>query len=172
MPAPEQKANPQSSSPAPAKELEEPINIHEPAPEPFADKVQDAKPELPKSPAQEPKENTQPPSERKDFSSGDDFWAELLALAEPELDIPPFLYLSDRDNTAAELRGTILNISMKNPFTLMAADTPEVIAVIKKAAQRLTGNAVSVKFTEYSGDHVQVADKLDELARFGNIKFE
>ena len=130
-----------------------------------ADKPSDDVPE----PAAESARDIPDPAEE---TSDGDIWQRILSAAKPELDVPPFLYLSEPQYTSAEVRGAQLCIYMKNSFMLMAADTPAVNETLKKAAETILGRPVAVKFSEQTETPAQNEDKLDKLARFDNIRFE
>ena len=130
-----------------------------------ADKPSDDVP----APAAEAARDVPEPAEE---TSDGDIWQRILSAAKPELDVPPFLYLSEPQYTSAEVRGAQLCIYMKNSFMLMAADTPAVNEALKKAAETILGRSVAVKFSEQTETPAQNEDKLDKLARFDNIRFE
>ena len=124
---------------------------------------------VPLSPLQEEAEPAEAP-EGKTQDGG--VWQRILAAAKPEMDLPPYLFLSEPQDTTAEVRGAQLCIYMRNSFMLMAADTPAVNEALKKAAESVLGRAVTIKFSEQTEAPVQNEDKLDKLAKFGNIRFE
>ena len=86
--------------------------------------------------------------------------------------VPLFFMLNDKSEVRGVVSGDTLVVKCKNPFTVTIADTPEVIAALKKSAANVLGRNVAVKLTEDDGSEEVAEDKLDALSRFDIISFE
>lgn len=107
-----------------------------------------------------------------DFQSSGNLWKDVLSIAEKQIDIAPFSFLSDRVQAEGELFGNTLTVSTKNPVAKMMIDVEPVTTALKHAAEQVAGQPVTVKITDYVAKPVQPSDKLAELRKFENIKFK
>ena len=173
--APPSEKNDKARSTAPKAETVPAVPAADTAPaetEEPCDEEPDAKAEKPAEAPQPAADTPQVVPASTEDAAGGDVWQSILSAAEPEMDIPPFLYLSDPQCTSAEVRGAQLCIFIKSSFMLSVLDTPAVNAALKKAAENVLGRTVTVKFSEQAETPAQNEDKLDKLARFDNIRFE
>ena len=173
--APSHAKNDEARSSAPKAETAPAVPAADTAPaeteEPYAEEpeaLSEKSAEAPPPAADVPQEV---PASTETAADGD-VWQSILSAAKPEMDIPPFLYLSEPQYTSAEVRGAQLCIFMKSSFMISVADTPAVNAALKKAAENVLGRTVTIKFSVQTEMPAQSEDKLDRLARFDNIRFE
>ncbi|MBO4831060.1 MAG: DNA polymerase III subunit gamma/tau [Oscillospiraceae bacterium] len=173
--APSHAKNDEARSSAPKAETAPAVPATDTAPaeteEPYAEEpeaLSEKSAEAPPPAADVPQEV---PASTETAADGD-VWQSILSAAKPEMDIPPFLYLSEPQYTSAEVRGAQLCIFMKSSFMISVADTPAVNAALKKAAENVLGRTVTIKFSVQTEMPAQSEDKLDRLARFDNIRFE
>ena len=105
-------------------------------------------------------------------TSADSHWDAILDAAQPNIDLPLFFMLNDKAEVRGVIIGDTLVIKCKNPFTVIIANTPEVITALKKSAKSVTGRNLAVKFTDDDGTEDKTKDKLDTLSKFDIISFE
>lgn len=187
-------ANKQPPSTTPAAVPEAPAApIPEPPP-PAAAPMQDAPPwdDEPEALTPEAQEadtqETQPPEERFDApppmddelpfpvttqdDSAPDAWQQILSALEGELEFHIYSILSDSAHCTAEIDGSGLIIRAKNGFALNIIGAADITHAIKQAADKVLGRAVTIKVTQETAGAAAASSKLDELSKFGNIKFE
>ncbi|MBQ4040888.1 MAG: DNA polymerase III subunit gamma/tau [Oscillospiraceae bacterium] len=99
-------------------------------------------------------------------------WDAILDGAQADIDMPLFFMLNDKSEVRGVVSGDTLVVKCKNPFTVTIADTPEVIAALKKSAANVLGRNVAVKLADDDGSEEVAEDKLDALSRFDIISFE
>ena len=99
-------------------------------------------------------------------------WDAILDGAQQDIDMPLFFMLNDKAEVRGVVSGDTLMVKCKNPFTVTIADTPEVVAALKKSALKVLGRNVAVKLTDDDGEEEITEDKLDALSKFDIISFE
>ena len=134
-----------------------------------------------------PPEDTPPQaaaaSETREAPAAPGGWEEILAgLKPPKLPVGIFTILSDPAKTAAKLSDGELTLCVEPGFVMNNISRPDVTSRIAGAARELLGREVAVRVTEMGRDDVSDAemppaaspraDKLDELKRFGIVKFK
>ena len=113
------------------------------------------------------------PAPSKVFApASSDSWDAILDGAQQDIDMPLFFMLNDKAEVRGVVSGDTLMVKCKNPFTVTIADTPEVIAALKKSAAKILGRSVAVKLTDDDGSEEVAVDKLDALSKFDIISFE
>ena len=105
-------------------------------------------------------------------ASADSHWDAILDDAQSNIDLPLFFMLNDKSEVRGVISGDTLVVKCKNPFTVIIANTPEVIAALKKSAKNVTGRNLAVKFIDDDGTEDKAEDKLDTLSKFDIISFE
>ena len=105
-------------------------------------------------------------------TSTDSHWGAILDDAQASIDLPLFFMLNDKSEVRGVISGDALVVKCKNPFTVVIANTPEVIAALKKSAKNVIGRNLAVKFTDDDGSEDAAEDKLDTLSKFDIISFE
>ena len=138
----------------------EPLPGGPPEPEPPRDEAPEAAQPLPQ---------TAPPGNP---GEPDGWWARVLTDVKPALDTA-WLFLSNETNVSASLSGGMVTLHASNAFIRNMVDSAAVKEAVGKASSRILGRSVAVK-TELGGvtPPAGTADKLSELEKFGNIKFE
>jgi DNA polymerase-3 subunit gamma/tau len=101
-----------------------------------------------------------------------DFWKKVLTAVEPNIEIPPYTFLSDKLHVSAALEGDELVLRTKNDFANSMINVSPVIQALKDASAAVLGRPVKVRITPDDGGSDLDTDKLEALSRFGNIKFE
>ena len=110
-------------------------------------------------------------------------WEEILSGLRQKLPVGIFAMLSDPVKTAANLSGGELTLYVEPGFAMNNISRPDVRTRIADAARELLGREVAVRVTETGRggeapgkDAPQSAspraDKLDELKKFGIVKFK
>ncbi len=79
--------------------------------------------------------------------------------------IPTFVFISD---ASARLEDGKLIISASSDFKKKKVETAETLQIIRDASEQILGQVYPIK-VEVSKD---VGGSLDDLAKFGNVKFE
>ncbi|MBQ8831710.1 MAG: DNA polymerase III subunit gamma/tau [Oscillospiraceae bacterium] len=153
-------------------------------PPPPAQEYYDAPPwdDEPTAPQPEPTKEAAPPPSKPEASEpapaktyappSSDSWDAILDGAQQDIDMPLFFMLNDKTEVRGVVSGDTLMVKCKNPFTVTIADTPDVIAALKKSAAKVLGRNVAVKLTDDDGEEEVAVDKLDALSRFDIISFE
>ena len=101
-----------------------------------------------------------------------ELWAAVLEYVRPKIDIPPYSFLCDTANTAADLDGDTLTVKLKSAFAAKIVNILPVTEALKEASASLLGKPVAVKIIQDTGEQAGGNDKLDTLRRYSNIKFE
>lgn len=104
--------------------------------------------------------------------SDENAWAKILKDIKDKIDIPAYMFLSDKTHAIAKLGDGLLEIQAKSVIAKNMLDTTPVTVALKAAAEGVLNRPVKVRITEYSGGEALNQDKLDALKRFNNIKFE
>ena len=88
--------------------------------------------------------------------------------------VDSFIYgiLEDSTHADAEIVAEKVTIMAKSPFSLSLIDTEDVKNAVKTAANAVSGLTVTVTVEESSASGDDKQNKLDNLSRFDNIKFE
>lgn len=114
------------------------------------------------------------PSEKQAVlaASGEDVWEKILKAIQDKIDIPAYMFLSDKTHAVARIGEGFLEIQAKSVIAKNMLDTTPVTIALKETAEGILKRPVQVRITEYSGEKPLNQDKLDALKRFHNIKFE
>jgi DNA polymerase-3 subunit gamma/tau len=100
-------------------------------------------------------------------------WGQLLKTLSKSMDSFLFGILEDSNHSEAEISGNVITIYAKSPFSMGQLDTNEIKEAVKSAAEGCWGGVFTVKVAEYSANSAsEKKSKLEQLSRFGNIKFE
>ncbi|NLO49193.1 MAG: DNA polymerase III subunit gamma/tau [Clostridiales bacterium] len=99
-------------------------------------------------------------------------WQQLLNILSKSMDSFQFGILEDANHSETVITGNTISIYAKSPFSMGQLDTNEIKEAIKSAAQNCWGGVFSVKVMAFSEDRSEKKSKLEQLSRFGNIKFE
>jgi hypothetical protein len=102
----------------------------------------------------------------------DSWWDEILKICSSEVQENPFRFLSDKINLVPELNGNSLILHAANDFVSLMISSPEVMSCVSKAASSVLGRNITVSLKKGIVKQELQTDKLNELSRFGNIKFE
>lgn len=100
------------------------------------------------------------------------YWDSILSGLKGRLDPPADSFLADKASVTPELNGDCLTLYSQNDFIVMVLDTVSVRTAVAEAAGSVLGKAVAVKVMKGSGTAQKKSDKLSELSKFGNVKFE
>ena len=100
------------------------------------------------------------------------YWDGILAVLKGKIDPPADTFLADRINVKPRLNGNTLTLHSQNDFILMMLDTVPVRTAVAEAAKSVLQKPVAVKVTKGTTDTDTKPDKLNELLKFGNVKFE
>lgn len=106
----------------------------------------------------------QPKTETPALANGD-FWPALYGELKSKMTIPTFVFISD---ASARLEDGKLIISASSDFKKKKVETAETLQIIRDASEQILGQVYPIK-VEVSKD---VGGSLDDLAKFGNVKFE
>ncbi len=106
----------------------------------------------------------QPQAEAPVLSNGD-FWPALYGELKSKMTVPTFVCVSD---ASARLEDGKLIISVSSDFKKQKAETAETLQIIRASVEQILGQVYPIK-VEVSKD---VGGSLDDLAKFGNVKFE
>ncbi len=104
-------------------------------------------------------------------------WKQVLEVLKGQVDAPTYIMLADPNSYEGERQGTRLIVRCGSPFNRSMADTQEIQAALKKAAEAVFGKTTPVILAD-RGETVpeppreNKADKLDELAAFGIVRFK
>lgn len=101
-----------------------------------------------------------------------DAWKQILALIKPEIDIPPYSFLSDPTQTSPVFEEQTLTIKTKTEFPIALINVTPVTTALKGAAMRVLNKPVAIRVILDTGTVSAGSDKLDALKKFPNIKFE
>ena len=152
------------------------------APEPetaaeITDEEKPAEEETAAEPEKREAEKTEPgPETPADQTDGDE-WKQVLEELKGRVDAPTYIMLADPGSYEGERQGTRLIVRCGSPFNRSMADTQEIQAALKKAAEAVFGRPTPVILAE-RGENVpeppaeKKADKLDELAAFDIVRFK
>ena len=99
-------------------------------------------------------------------------WWEKVLDSVKASDFPTYALISDRTNISAKEAGATVTVLSKNAFNINFLDTPQIKGAVAKAAETVLGRPVTVRVMQDTEPVELRQDKLDELSRFGNIKFE
>ena len=110
-------------------------------------------------------------------------WEEILSGLRTKLPVGIFAMLSDPAKTAAKLSDGELTLRVEPGFAMNNISRPDVTARIADTARELLGREIAVRVTEMGRDTNAPgtdaspaaslrADKLDELKKFGIVKFK
>ena len=110
-------------------------------------------------------------------------WEEILAGLRSKLPVGIFAMLSDPAKTGASLSGEELTLRVEPGFAMNNISRPDVVSRIADAARELWGREIAVRVTEMGRDTgapgtdvppaaLPRTDKLDELKKFGIVKFK
>jgi DNA polymerase-3 subunit gamma/tau len=112
------------------------------------------------------------PAPTPTVSRVDSWWDEILKICSSEVQENPFRFLSDKINLVPELNGNSLILHAANDFVSLMISSPEVMSCVSKAASSVLGRNITVSLKKGIVNQELQTDKLNELSRFGNIKFE
>jgi len=99
-------------------------------------------------------------------------WEAVLRLAEKDIDIPSFFFISDGANVEASFEGGALCLVAKNPFAEQLLNQSEIRQALARAAEKATGRQVLIRVSTGQPKQAPAGDKLDRLRRFPNVTFE
>jgi DNA polymerase-3 subunit gamma/tau len=104
--------------------------------------------------------------------SGGNEWDKILVVLKDKVDFPVYLSLSDTSSLSVSVSGGNLKITTNNDFISGLIGSVQMKTTIAQAASEALGHpvVVSVAFGELPKEFNE--DKLDELSRFNNIKFQ
>ncbi|MGM9521290.1 MAG: DNA polymerase III subunit gamma/tau [Oscillospiraceae bacterium] len=102
----------------------------------------------------------------------DAWWDDTLKICSTHVEETRFRFLSDKVNLAPELTGNSLIMHAANDFVLLMVNDPAVKSAVSQAASTVLGRNITVDTSVGIVRKEVQDDKLDSLARFGNIKFE
>jgi DNA polymerase-3 subunit gamma/tau len=113
------------------------------------------------------------PADPSDVPADAEFWKALLARLRGKLDIGTYSLVSG-PNVAGKLSGGTLTISFgDNPFIKGILESGDVSSVLRQEAAALAGHPVKFSLAARSAAVAQPdLDKLGELSKFENFKFE
>lgn len=100
-----------------------------------------------------------------------DIWTAVLKSIEEKVGPASYSFLSDKFHAVGIYNDGVLEIRAKSDFAASMIDVPEVTNAVRDAATTEAGKPVRVMVTVGTVDTPLQNDKLDELARFGNVKF-
>ncbi len=148
---------------------EEPAPVQEPKPVPKP--VSEPTPEPSK--AASPWDDAPKPTTKAAPSEPDgEWWGKALQACRNEIDGAVYGLLSNRGTLQPELSGNALTLHVANDFLINMINKPPVVSALAQAASGVLGRTVRVDFTTEPLKQELRVDKLDELKRFGNVKFE
>lgn len=115
-----------------------------------------------------PQEHHEEVSSPSSSASSANLWERI---ASSLMSSPDMAFLSDTSSVSARDSGMALNLTTNNDFYLRMFSRPDIKNLIAEAASKELGHPTVVNVAK--GEVVQElrTDKLDELARFGNVKF-
>ncbi len=99
-------------------------------------------------------------------------WAQILALLKSSLQPGQYNILSNDAMAKGELEGETLTVSVPNSFLKGQLEQPSVLDCIKSAVCQVLGRAIAVKIAENKQVQTEASEKLNNLSKFGNVKFE
>lgn len=102
-------------------------------------------------------------------SSAGGFWTEILAVLKHSMLTGQYTIIS---GAVGELIDDTLTVSVQNAFYKAQLEQAQSLDCIRAAAQKVIGRAIKVKLAETKSAQVGSTEKLNGLAKFGNVKFE
>ena len=184
-PSKTERAQPQpvvKEEPAPLPPWEEepqpqPDYLEEPPPWEDGDAPEESVPweqyqEDPEPPEPQPEPQNQPEPASEVESAPGSWWDQVLAACRDQVEGTSYTFLSDSVNLVPELNGNTLTLRARNDFVLMMVNTPAVKSAVSQAACGVLGRNITVAAASGLPEPELREDKLDQLKKFGNIRFE
>lgn len=100
------------------------------------------------------------------------FWTDILADLKHTMQPGQYIIISNDSMAKGELQGDTLTVNVTNSFVKGQLEQTQSMECIKAAAQKALGRAVRIKIAEVKPAQAGSTNKLDNLSKFGNVKFE
>lgn len=107
-----------------------------------------------------------------DCACSEDLWNNILSELKKTMLQGQFNLLSNSQMAKGVLEGDALKLLVSNSFAKGQLEQSAVMDCIRQAAQNVVGRAVMVKIEENSENQTVNTEKLNDLTKFGNVKFE
>jgi DNA polymerase-3 subunit gamma/tau len=99
-------------------------------------------------------------------------WKRILELLNNKIPIGTYNILSDELHVNAEFSHGALTLKVKNGFAMGLLNKPEITDRIQEAAREVCKTAVPVTLEEEASQKGINMEKIAQLKKFGNVKFE
>jgi len=167
------RREPERTAPVQAAPVSEPAAVSVPVPAAPSAPAAAPVPEPETVPELEPVPEPVPaPAAEKPAADETAAWFQILDAVRGKVDMPVYSFLGDPTHVVPKIEPGTLTLQTRNVIAMSLLQPADVQSVIKAQAERVLGAPVAVKLAEYRGRPVTAEDKLDALARFGNVKFE
>lgn len=137
--------------------------------------VAEPAPVVAEEPQPEPEQIPEPkPAPTADMDSGE-IWKKTLKELKAVLQIGTYSILSDTACTEAIIAENTATIYIKNKFSMNMVESPQTQDTIKFVLNKVTGRAMILKLVNGNppaSAKANTSSKLDELMKFGNVKFD
>ncbi len=140
------------------------------APAPEARPMPEMRPSVNASPVIDNAPDKEP--QQKSIGASGDIWKDILSYIKPNIDPPPYTYLSDTSQTNVIIEEGTITVQTKNAFIGSIINVPAVNAALKDAALTIMKKPVIIRIVQEGDSSGGSGEKLDALSRFSNIKFE
>ncbi|MGI5935424.1 MAG: DNA polymerase III subunit gamma/tau [Oscillospiraceae bacterium] len=101
-----------------------------------------------------------------------ELWKRMLGLINNKIPIGTYNILSDEFHVSAEFSNGALVLKVKNGFAMGLINKPEITDRIREAAREVCKAAVPIRLEEEASQMGINMEKIEQLKRFGNVKFE
>ncbi len=102
----------------------------------------------------------------------DDAWKDILEELKKTMQLGHFNLISNSQMAKGVLEGDTLKLFVSNSFAKGQLEQSTVNDCIRQAVQRVVGRAVLIKIEENSENQTVNTERLNDLTKFGNVKFE
>jgi len=107
-----------------------------------------------------------------DCACSEDVWNNILSELKKTMLQGQFNLISNSQMAKGLLEGDALKLLVSNSFAKGQLEQSVVMDCIRQAVQNVVGRAVMVKIEENSENQTVNTEKLNDLTKFGNVKFE
>jgi len=105
-------------------------------------------------------------------SDNQGIWKRILERLSDKIPIGTFNLLNDDIHVGAEFLSGALTLKVKNGFAMGLINRPEITDTIREAAREVYGSPVLLRLEEEVSQTGINMEKIAQLKRFGNVKFE
>lgn len=141
---------------------------------PFDDEARNSKAEAATDSEREPEENKidVPAKNTGDSACSDDVWTDILAELKKTMQAGHFNLISNSQMAKGVLEDDTLKIYVPSSFAKGQFEQSSVNECIRQAGQKVAQRSVLVKIEVNSDNKTVNTERLNDLTKFGNVKFE